>query len=123
MLDNPLSLRQKRKSMSEINNFTLEGLSRYLQYGVDPGSGLRAVLENNLAMSMRCLDQENRAQLYELYSLISNEFPGMAWGSPTRVANWIEREDLRKESGTAVERAVKKIQELTLEPHVQDHSL
>ena len=109
--------------MSEINNFTLEGLVRYLQYGVDPGSGLRAVLENNLAMAMRCLDQDNRDQLYELYSLISNEFPGMAWGSPTRVANWIEREDLREEAATAVERAVKKIQDLTLEPNVQDHSL
>ena len=106
--------------MSEISNFTLEGLVRYLQHGLEPGSGLTAILENNLAMSMRCLDQENRAQLYELYSLISNEFPGMAWGSPTRVANWISRESIREEAATAVDRAVKKIHGLMAEPHTAD---
>ena len=106
--------------MSEINNFTLEGLTRYLELGIDPGSGLRAVLENNLAMAMRCLDQDNRAQLYELYSLINSNFPGMSWGSPTRVANWIDNLSIREEAESQIQKAVVKIKELVAEPHTMD---
>jgi hypothetical protein len=68
-----------------------EGFLAYLQYGQRPGSFLLAVLSNDLAEACARADDDNRPALYDYVFLLTNYAPSDAWGSPSRVSDWIER--------------------------------
>ena len=64
-----------------------EGMRRYIEEGIMPGSFLRAVLEDRLHDAVvRC---DNISQLKDIVLWIYNEAPSACWGSPEKVRDWI----------------------------------
>lgn len=78
------------------------GLQRYFQYGIEPGSGLRSVLENDLAeavwMIFNGVDREKLG--HDLTALVgwlyneapSRSYPDSPWGSRQAVKDWLARD-------------------------------
>lgn len=68
----------------------LDGIYRYIQHGILPGSFLTAVLNNNLADAVAHADDENMANLPAYVAYFYNETPSLCWGSAERVRNWVQ---------------------------------
>jgi hypothetical protein len=66
-----------------------ESLERYVEQHNDPGSFLRACLENNLLLACVCADENNVKHLPEVVQLITKAVPSVAWGNLEKVENWI----------------------------------
>lgn len=67
-----------------------DGMRRYIEGRVKPGSFLQAVLENDLmAASGRADDDMTFGELRELLAWIHHEAPSDCHGSPEKVRAWI----------------------------------
>ena len=73
-----------------MNEHTKAGIDRYVQHGIIPGDFLRAVLSNDLKESFGRADLENRRDMFEIVQYLYNNVPSVCWGSPEKVASWIE---------------------------------
>ena len=73
-----------------IPDATAEGLMRYLDHHVRPGSFLSAVICNDLRESLGCADDENASSLQALVAFLYNEVLTVAWGSPEKFQAWLE---------------------------------
>lgn len=71
-------------------------LERYLNHGINPGSFLTAVLENDLKEAFGRADIMNSANLKNIVGYIYNHLPSNSWGSKERVADYLA--SLRKEN-------------------------
>jgi hypothetical protein len=67
----------------------LEGLERYRDNRIQPGSFLRAVLENNLSGAVGQADLYNQHTICAIVSWCYNNMPSEAWGSAERVQAWL----------------------------------
>jgi hypothetical protein len=67
------------------------GLRDYIEHGHETGGFLYAVLSNDLKMAVRQADDHNRTQLHNYVTFLYRHAPLQCWGSPERVAAWIER--------------------------------
>jgi hypothetical protein len=70
---------------------TLDGLARYVNHAIEPGSFLTAVLENDLREACARADLDNMRSLVALVCFCYNNIPSAAWGSPERVEAWLAR--------------------------------
>ena len=68
----------------------LEGLGRYFNQHIATGGFLKACLENNLTRAVLSADPESLAALPAIIAALNNEAPAEAWGTPMRVARWLE---------------------------------
>ncbi len=66
------------------------GMQRYLEQGIEPGSFLSAVLQNDLKHALAYADINNRQNLFEIVSWLWSYAPSEAWGSPRRFEAWID---------------------------------
>lgn len=73
-----------------IPDYMHDGVLRYLNDGVIPGSFLHAVFLNDLYQTIRCADACNQVHL-DTYGRMLNDIPMVAWGSAERVNAWAER--------------------------------
>ena len=71
------------------------GLMLYLARGIETGSFLRAVLENDLTEAVGYADDDNRLKLADLVVVLHSTLPSESWGSKDKVAAWIERGGLK----------------------------
>ena len=62
----------------------------YLENGIEPGSFLMSVLENNLKNAVAYADNINRDRLFDIVFFLYNFFPAEAWGSEKKVEEWIQ---------------------------------
>ncbi len=85
-----------RRMAEQIPSHMMEGLRNYLEHGIPPGSFLTAVLENDFVNAVGQADHINRNSLFAWASVLWNELPENAWGSPAKVKDWMERARLRK---------------------------
>jgi len=68
-----------------------DGLRRYLEDRIETGGFLRSVLENDLAAAVAHAHPSlTMTQMKALTGLISETFPALSWGSPDRVAEWLQ---------------------------------
>lgn len=67
-----------------------EGMRRYIEFGVRPGSFLSAVLENNLAEAVTRADYDNMISLSRIMTFLVSEAPAESWGSAAKVQAWID---------------------------------
>jgi len=75
----------------EVPEHLHDGLIRYLVAGIlSPDSFLHAVLSNDLVGTVRKADAVSRAGLFHLLIFLVNDTPPDAWGSPDKVAEWVE---------------------------------
>jgi len=76
-----------------VPEHTLGTIKRYVENRYDPGSFMRAVLENNLKEACLCADDLNRLALFSIVSYCYNEIPSNCWGSPEVVEAWLNGSD------------------------------
>ena len=72
-----------------------DGMQRYIERGIPPGSFLTAVLENNLVLAALRADSVNRHRLLDFAEFLYSEAPTMCWGSRGSVELWVKRGGLQ----------------------------
>ena len=77
---------------SSIPEHCQDGLKRYIEDGIPPGSFLTAVLENNLVEAFGRADHINRDHIRDYCMWLYNEAPAVprSWGSREIVSKWIK---------------------------------
>jgi hypothetical protein len=75
-----------------------ESMRKYLENGKPAGAFLTAVLQNNLVQAFGAADEENTERLKDYAQFCYWEITSEAWGSPEKVAAWIERGGLNGRS-------------------------
>jgi len=67
-------------------------MKRYIENRVPPGDFLMAVLSNSLVESFGRADFNNRKRMFDIAGFLYNEAPARCWGSPEKVARWLQCE-------------------------------
>jgi len=65
------------------------GMQRYVDHGIEPGSFLMAVLENDLIGAVNKADPDNFKDLKTIVNWFHWELPARCWGTKDVVENWI----------------------------------
>ena len=73
------------------------GMKRYLEYGIQPGSFLTAVIENNLSESFAFADEDNRFLLFHIVNWFCNKVPMQCWKSRENRIAWQEEQQKNRE--------------------------
>ena len=76
----------------------IQTFERYRDFGLEPGSCSRAILENNLLETVRRADHPTRFLLAQLVTFVYSELPMECWGSRQKVDAWIKA---KREAGNA----------------------
>ncbi len=104
-----LELEQMRRASSEIYDPNRipegmrDGIKSYVEHGLQPGSCLRAILENDLRGAFERADHGTTRAMGAIVSYLYNHVPGSCWGSPERVTRWIERHAELRAAGIAAD--------------------
>lgn len=77
--------------LSKVPEHLIEGLRRYINSHIKPGSFLMAVLENDLRESLGRADPASREGLFDLFLYLYNYAPSDCWGSPEKVERWLAK--------------------------------
>jgi len=78
-----------KKYLHLIPEHMHKGVMNYVFDRIEPGSFLRAILENNLVRSAERADHINREALWEWSCFLVEALPVSAWGSEKRVQQWL----------------------------------
>lgn len=66
------------------------GLSRYVEQGIRPGSGLESVISDaRLSVIIGRVDRDVECALGGIFRFLYNCVPGSCWGTPESVTTWI----------------------------------
>jgi hypothetical protein len=80
----------RKADWSLIPDYMIGGLRSYIEYGIEPGSFLSAVLCNDLRGACECADHVNRHRLFEYVQFLYSYAPSACWGSPKRYEAWMD---------------------------------
>jgi len=69
----------------------MDGINRYLDYGIIPGSFLQAVICNDLMEAASRADTENLNNLPAFMAFFYHHTPSGCWGSQKKMLAWYER--------------------------------
>lgn len=72
-----------------------DGMRRYIDHGIKPGSFLVAVLSNDLMEAFKRADDVNVAAMVEYARFLYNQAPCVCYGSPEHVKDWISAGGLK----------------------------
>ena len=75
----------------DIPGYMYEGIYRYVEHRILPGSFLEAVLCNDLKEAVARADGQNIRRLPEYVRFLFNEVPTNCWGSPQAVKEWLTK--------------------------------
>lgn len=73
-----------------MNPNTRATIDNYVNYGIEPGSFMKAVLCNDLFGALGKADLENRRDIFDICYYIYNHISFNAWGSLEKYDKWIE---------------------------------
>ena len=79
-----------KKSYPGVRQDTIDTINNYVTKGWEPGSFVRAVLENNLMEALGRADIGNRHAIFEICGYVYNEIPSGSHGSPGKVEAWMK---------------------------------
>lgn len=68
-----------------------EGVKRYIEKGIEPGSFLTAIICNDLKESFGRADETNRARMFDIVGFFYNEAPSRCWGSQETMNRWMNK--------------------------------
>ena len=75
---------------TKIPDYMWTKLINYIVEGVPTGGFLHAILSNDLKRACNAADEANQLAIYDYVFFLHNNAPAACWGSPERVANWME---------------------------------
>jgi len=78
-------------NLSNIPLHMHEGIQEYVDHGWRPGGFFYAVLCNDLVEAANKADDINKHCLFDYASLLYNDIPSAAWGSPKKVGTWVDQ--------------------------------
>lgn len=84
-----------------IPPYMIEGLLKYFINRIRPGSFLSYVLENNLMGALGCADETNVNCLHAYGMFLYNHVPMGSYGSPAKVAAWLNPAAQQEEDDAA----------------------
>ncbi len=73
-----------------IDGPVLEAINHYVIQHEACGHFVMAVLKNDLQEAFSRADENNSQYMFHVVSYCYNEIPGRCWGSPMKVAQWLE---------------------------------
>lgn len=100
----------------------MDGLVRYIEHGIQPGSFLRAVLVNDLKEACAMADEENKYRLYDFVYALYNYAPSTCWGSEERVQRWIDERTKGGTSEATKEKGTEALLEGVRDPQCEDEA-
>lgn len=68
-----------------------DGVTRYMERGIEPGSFLFSMLRGETARAMQAADPANKACKEEWLTFLTDCLPIKAHGSPHLVASWMKQ--------------------------------
>ncbi len=92
--------------LTELENFTRsiplprrtkETIDNYVEFGLQPGDFVQAVLENNLTEAYSRADPINTACMRSIVAYIHNETPAASHGSKEKTRAWVHKIRSEKE--------------------------
>ena len=89
MSDTTIKVDDRPIDYSDLPEHMQGAMERYMQYGIEPGSFLTAVLCNDLMGAVGRADSINRARLNDYATWLYNNAPRMSFGSLEKVERWI----------------------------------
>jgi transcriptional regulator len=86
----------KKYKQGDIDNMkipilTLQGLNNYLNFGIEAGDFLKAVLCNDLKQVCARADIHNRYALFDIVQFLYNKAPIGSWGSEENYNNYLNK--------------------------------
>ena len=72
-----------------IGELGVQALTYYAEKHLPTGGCYEAILSNDLMGVFRCADDNTMANLRHIMFWLYNYAPGMCWGSPERVKDWL----------------------------------
>ena len=84
---------------SAIPSYMRDGLILYIERGIQPGSFMQAVLENDLKEACGRADDKNIHVIPVYVAWLYNNAPIGCFGSRNNFSNWIDRGGLSRASG------------------------
>lgn len=86
--------------MAKASTFVPEhlrgGLCRYVEQGIEPGNGLRMILENRpLGTVVAAVDRDVEPHLGSIFRFLYNAVGAPAWGDEERVAAWLAQKGMQ----------------------------
>lgn len=80
-----------------IPNHMRDGVTRYMEFGIEPGSFLLTLLQCGADSdeAWRLADMVNKSSINEWALFLEKHMPEMAWGSNLKVAAWKKMGGLR----------------------------
>lgn len=77
-----------------------DGIHRYIENGILPGSFLQAVICNDLLASVALADLENTYFLTKIVAWFYTYAPALCWGSQERMQAWSEYRQVQRKQET-----------------------
>ena len=68
----------------------MPGIRLYVEHGLQPGSFLSAIIQNNLSEAVGRADSENLKNIPAFVAYFYNECPSNCWGSPEKMKSWMK---------------------------------
>lgn len=84
----------ERIDYSRLPEHMQDGMRRYIENGIPPGSFQRAVLSNDLMQAFRRADDVNVHAMRDYAVFLVSQAPGGCFGSPQHVTDWIAHRGL-----------------------------
>jgi hypothetical protein len=72
-----------------LPDYMQEGMKRYIEDGIKPGSFMYHILCNDFPRAIRSSDRANKHNLLVYAEWLINEAPGECWGSVDNVRYWM----------------------------------
>jgi|TARA_R110000751_G_scaffold88936_1_gene175649 hypothetical protein len=67
----------------------LDSINRYVEHRLPPGGFVTAVLSNDLTGAFNAADTDSEAGIRDILKYVRWEIPAESWGSPAKVAAWL----------------------------------
>ena len=68
-----------------------EGMKNYIDFGIEPGTFLRLMLEHRIYEAASHADELNKNCLFDYINFMYNYIPSRAHGAPEFVQEWIKQ--------------------------------
>lgn len=89
------------QKLKESFDSAIDTLKLYRDHGIEPGSGTRALLENDLFGALRRSDPYRQKILGDIARWMDRNLPGDSYGSREKVNNWIAARRKEQQEGGA----------------------
>lgn len=81
-------MRNELVDYSKIPKRTLDGLKRWINYGIWPGHFLTNLLDGKIARAMNVVDDRNFEALPHILAWLTREAPSVSWGDLPTCQFW-----------------------------------